>query len=230
MIRTNTTPDMRGNADVSAFVLAGGGSTRMGTDKALLRFQNVALVERALYRLRSIGLHPGIVGSRADLRNCAPIIPDLHEHCGPLSGLEAGLSASSAPLTLFIPVDLPLLPAALLSRLITRALITNAPATIPCILGQPQPLAAVYHRDLLPVVSRALAMGDYKVMRVIQQGAAALGQPIDMFNVETVIGASGNYAGWPRVPANAFLNCNTPDDLKRAALCAGHLNIDNSFQ
>lgn len=230
MIDAQTTPDRFAGAAVSAFVLAGGGSTRMGTDKALLRLQDVTLIERALHLLRSIGLHPGIVGTRADLKEYAAIVPDLRERCGPLSGLEAGLRVSHNALTLFIPVDLPLLPPTLLTRLIRRAQVTNALATIPRILGQPQPLAAVYHRDLLPAVSTALALGDYKVMRIVQQACVALGRPIDMFNAEAVTTACSDYADWPRVPALAFLNCNTLDDLRRAARSAGHLSIENSFQ
>ncbi len=206
-----------------AFVLAGGRSSRMGTDKTLLRFQNVALIERTLHLLRSVGLAPRIVGSRPDLETYGPVIPDRREHCGPLSGIEAGLLASSGESAIFIPVDVPLLPAAFLVQLLKRADVTQAPATIPRILGQPQPLIAVYRRALLPAISKALAEGDHKVMRVVQQGASMLDRTIDMFDVETVLTASCGHDGWPAMTSDAFLNCNTPEDLARATRLAGHL-------
>ncbi len=210
-----------------AFVLAGGRSSRMGQDKTLLQFETVPLIESALNLLRSLGLMPRIVGSRPDLERYAAVLPDLREQCGPLSGIEAGLLASSGEAALFIPVDVPLLPARLLHLLLTRAALTHAPATIPRILGQSQPLVAIYSRDLLPAISKALDEGDYKVMRVVQQGAAALGRPVDIFNVETVLTASSSYECWPAITTSAFLNCNTPEDLTRAARLAGHLKNDD---
>lgn len=210
-----------------AFVLAGGASSRMGTDKALLYFQDVPLIERALDLLRSIGLTPRIVGRRPDLEKYAPVIPDVREQCGPLSGIEAGLLACSGEAAIFFPVDVPLLPATFLTWLLRRAELTQTPATIPRILGQPQPLVAVYGRALLPVITKTLDEGDYKVMRVIQRGAAILGSAVDIFSIETVSTASSGYEGWPAIAANAFLNCNTPEDLTRAERLAGHLKIDD---
>ena len=198
---------------IDAFVLAGGASSRMGQDKALIRLGELTLVERALQLLRSIGLAPRIVGSRPDLERFAPVIADLRRDCGPLSGIEAGLFASESGTALFLPVDVPLLPAQLLVQLLARAELTMAAATMPRILGQHQPLCAIYRRDLLPILSKALDAGDYKVMRVIQQGVAALSQSLDIFDIEITTTASGDYSGWPRMMANAFLNCNTPEDL-----------------
>ena len=223
----------QGNAFPSgtdAFVLAGGGSTRMGTDKALLRLHNTPLIEHALNLLRSVGLTPRIVGSRRDLEKFAPVIPDRREHCGPLSGLEAGLLACSGDTAIFLPVDVPLLPAGLLVRLLMRAELTGALATLPRALGQPQPLSAVYRRDLLPAISKALDERDYKVMRVVLQGAAGQGGSVDLFHVETVMTASSGHSDWPAIAANVFLNCNTPEDLARAALLAGHLKNDDAIQ
>ena len=200
----------------------------MGEDKAMIRFNHATLVELALLLLRSIGLQPRIVGNRPDLEKYAPVIPDLHEQCGPLSGIEAGLSATDRSAALFVPVDVPLMPAPLLRLLIYRSRLNLAVGTMPCALDRPQPLCAIYKRDLLPAISTALAAEDYKVMRVIQQGAHALGRSIDMFNVETVLTASADFGGWPCMLSHAFLNCNTSNELRRAARLAEHLNIDDS--
>ena len=224
MRQVNSTPQFIKDA----FVLAGGGSSRMGTDKALLCFQNTPLVERALTLLRSVGLTPRIVGRRPDLERYAPVIYDLREQCGPLSGIESGLLATSGEAAMFLPVDVPLLPADFLRWLLQRSCLTKTPATVPRVLGQPQPLSAVYTRDLLPAISEALDEGDYKVMRVVQQGAALLGRAVDIFDVEKATIASSVWDGWPSIASHAFVNCNTPEDFKRAARLAGHLKIDDS--
>ncbi len=205
---------------MSAFVLAGGASSRMGTDKVWLAVGGLTMLDRALQLLKEISPAPRIVvaksnASHPDLAAYAPIVQDLQTGCGPLSGIEAGLLASHSDLSIFIPVDLPLLPARFLKILIERSAHTGAVATIARVLGQVQPLCAVYHRALLPAITNSLAAGDYKVMRVVHQAAALLSERIDIFNLETVTTAGATFDGWPIPASRAFLNCNSPADVSR---------------
>jgi molybdenum cofactor guanylyltransferase len=203
---------------VNAFVLAGGQSTRMGRDKALLDFRGRPLIEHALDKLRSLGFAPCIAGNRPDLASYAPIIPDNYPGSGPLAGIEAALTSSKEDLNLFLPVDLPLLPVAFLHWITARARHTHALATIPRLQGRPQPLCSIYHRDLLPHIRAALAAGDAKVMRVITTAAAATQSQLDSFDTET-IAPTLNPSPWPAVPPlhRWFQNLNTPADLENAA-------------
>lgn len=197
---------------VEGFVLAGGRSSRMGQDKALLQVGGRSLVEVALDKLRSIGVDtPRIAGARADLSSHAPVVPDLHPGCGPLSGIEAALAASSQPLNLFLPVDMPLLPARFLSWMLVRAEITGALVTVPGFNGRPQPLCAVYHRDLLPLIGASLVAGNYKVMSVM---SAAPSQMVDLFDVERLASTDFELLGFSALPLYRwFHNCNLPEDM-----------------
>ena len=200
----------------AAYVLAGGASSRMGTDKASLRLGNLTLVEHALQLLRSVRLEAFIVGSRDDLSAYGEVVPDLRPGCGPLSGIEAGLQHAARrgkAKALFLPVDLPLLPTAFLRQMIDRACLTDALATVPRFLGHEQPLCAIYDCALLPAISLAIDTGDYKVMRVIRQATAA---SLDCFDVETTLAAGGDHSGWPAATHRMFLNCNTPKDFHSA--------------
>ncbi len=141
------------------FVLAGGRSTRMGQDKALLSVDGRSLLDHALDKLRALPLAgaPRIAAARSDLSAHAPVIADRRPGCGPLSGIEAALAASARPLNVFLPVDLPLLPPQFLLWMLQRAALTGALVTVPRINGLPQPLCAVYHRDLLDHLGAAHA-------------------------------------------------------------------------
>ena len=200
---------------INAYVIAGGASSRMGSDKATLSLRGSTLVERALGILQAAGFQAKIVGSRSDLAGFAPVIPDLRVGCGPLSGIEAGLLHSDSELAVFIPVDVPLLPSAMVRCLARRALLTRAMVTIPRVLGFAQPLCAVYHRALLPSISSALDRGDYKVMRVMREATAVLASDVDIFDLETVLTAGEDRRKWPLISSSAFLNCNTREDLTR---------------
>ncbi len=177
----------------------------MGRDKAQLPFRGAPLVEHALSTLRSAGFDPAIAGLRGEQTASAPLIQDNYPESGPLGGIEAALRTLSDQPALFLPVDLPLLPAAFLQTLWTRAENTGALATIPFAQGRPQPLCAVYGSQLAPGIARALDQGDRKVMRVLQ----ALVPPsrFHTFRVEALAPLHG-WQGTHRW----FTNLNTPED------------------
>jgi molybdopterin-guanine dinucleotide biosynthesis protein A len=216
--------EMRGQDNIlrcrpEGFVLAGGRSTRMGQDKALLQVGGRSLLDLALDKLRSIGVAaPRIAAARSDLSSHAPVVPDLHPGCGPLSGIEAALAATTQPLNLFLPVDMPLLPAQFLSWMMERAEITGAWATVPRSNGRPQPLCAVYHRDLLGPISASILSGNYKVMPAI---TAAVGesQALDIFDTERLASTHPELLGFSRLALyHWFHNCNRPEDMPGNAL------------
>ncbi|QNI33920.1 molybdenum cofactor guanylyltransferase [Alloacidobacterium dinghuense] len=195
---------------MNGFVLAGGRSTRMGRDKALLPYAGRPLIAHAVDLLKMAGVEPHIVGARPDLAAYAPVIEDLHPGCGPLGGIEAALAASSSELNLFLPVDLPLLPAAFLRYLLQRAEISGADATMPTWGGGPEPLCAIYCRDLLAGIRESLASGNYKVMHAVEN--AVRPSEVDLFSVEAVAATRDD---WPLDPPlrRWFQNLNTPAEL-----------------
>jgi molybdenum cofactor guanylyltransferase len=199
---------------VEGFVLAGGRSSRMGQDKALLEVHGRSLVELALDKLRRIGITtPRVAGARTDLSSHARVVTDLHPGCGPLSGIEAALAATTQPLNLFLPVDMPLLPSRFLTWMLLRAEITGALVTVPRINGQPQPLCAVYHRDLLRPITASLLAGNYKVMPVMS-AAAGQAQIVDVFDTERLASTDPELLGFSPLPLYRwFHNCNVPEDM-----------------
>jgi molybdenum cofactor guanylyltransferase len=208
--------DQDSNMDccVEGFVLAGGRSTRMGQDKALLSVGGRTLVEIALDKLRSMGLAESrIAAARSDLSSYAPVVPDLHPGCGPLSGIEAALAATTQPLNVFLPVDMPLLPPRFLEWMLRRAEITGAWVTVPRINGWPQPLCAVYHRELLRPISASLLAGNYKVMPVVT-AAAGESEAVDVFDTERLASTDRELTGFsPLLLHRWFHNCNLPEDM-----------------
>jgi len=86
---------MAGVKGVSAFILAGGLSMRMGTDKALLQMDGITLLERAIGKTHAITDTVKVVGSRERYNAFgAAIVEDEFDQCGPLAGIHAALGAS----------------------------------------------------------------------------------------------------------------------------------------
>lgn len=201
---------------VEGWVLAGGRSRRMGRDKAGVVLAGKPMLEHMLGKLMSLGLRARVAGLRGKVEGIeTEVVQDAHPDCGPLSGLETALRCSREPWALVVGVDLPLIPVDFLAWLMERAQLTGAMATVPRLLGEPQPLCAVYRRELLPAISEALESGDFKVLNAVERGMLRSSRDkIDFFDVERVAATDAWRAGWP--VHWQWMNCNTPEDLARA--------------
>ncbi len=198
-------------AAAEAFVLAGGASSRFGSPKSHAILAGQPLIVHALHRIRAVGLSARIAGvhpstASAPLASHAPVIADVHPGRGPLSGIHAALSVSASAWNLFIPIDLPLLPPALLDCLLRRAALTHAPVTGLRVNGLLQPFPVVVHRSLLPQVTAALT-GSASCFRLWQSFSA-----LDAPRVEVLL-QSGQIPADILPPALWFRSVNTPDDL-----------------
>jgi molybdopterin-guanine dinucleotide biosynthesis protein A len=194
---------MEGTApDVTAFILAGGKSTRMGADKAFVTLGGRTLLARALDLARSVTADVRIVGDAMKFGAFAPVVEDVFRGCGPLGGIHAALRASRNDLNLMLAVDLPFVSLALLQFLLTRARGSAAMVTVARAENRLQPLCAVYRCEFADVAEIALQQGQYKIDALFD---AAHTQVIGEEELET--------AGFaPRI----FRNLNTPEELARA--------------
>lgn len=203
--------------ETCGFVLAGGRSSRMGRDKALVEFQGRPLLEIALGILRAAGLPARIAGRRTSLSELNPAIPDqipdLISESGPLGGIHAALSASSARWNLFLPVDMPLIPLSLLRCLLDRAELTAAPVTAVRLNGRLEPLPVVLDRKILPHLASLLTGGQRACRIAWQSIPESLGAALDAPAVETLraLGYCGDSRGLP--PVHWFQSANSPADL-----------------
>jgi molybdenum cofactor guanylyltransferase len=203
--------------EVAGFVLAGGQSSRMGRDKALVPFGSQSLIANALSILRQAGVRASIAGARTDLRDFAPVVEDATPDLGPLSGVCAALASMSARYAVFLSVDLPLIPASLIRFLLHHAQITGRAVTVPSINGFAQTFPVVLDRAALPALDAELAAGRRGCFAAFRAAAAALNQPVSTVPVELLVqcGHADHPTALP--PVRWFLNINTPADLERAS-------------
>ncbi len=147
----------------AGFVLAGGLSSRMGRDKALLKLDGVTLVERSLAKLRIVCDEVAIAGGAAELHQFARVVPDTTAGSGPLGGIVAALEQSSHEWNLFLPVDAPFVPVACLRALLEAAVEGTADAVVAQSHERLQPLCCALSRKMLPGLRRELEAGRWKV-------------------------------------------------------------------
>jgi molybdopterin-guanine dinucleotide biosynthesis protein A len=187
---------------ISAFILAGGKSSRMGTDKAFLDWAGRPLLTHMVELAKSVTTEVKIVGDLVRFATFAPVIDDIFPGCGPLGGIHAALMNSDCELNLILGVDLPFLDSGLLSYVASQAADSGAIVTVPFAGGHYEPLCAVYRKEFSVVAEKALQTGKFKIDMLFQQVSLRV---VDEKELE---GAGHNLT--------AFRNLNTPEEWEQA--------------
>lgn len=149
--------------------MAGGKSSRLGKDKALLTVGGETLLARALRALGEVTADQIVVGppERRQQSGGASVYPDEFPESGPLGGIYTAIRAARYDLTLVVACDMPLLEPALLGFLLTLA--DGYDVVLPRPGGRGEPLHAVYRRTCEDPIRRQLDSGDYKVSRLVDK-------------------------------------------------------------
>jgi molybdopterin-guanine dinucleotide biosynthesis protein A len=149
---------------IAGYILAGGQSSRMGRDKALLELSGVPLVVRAARLVESVAGTPTVVGHPEIFRALhLRTIPDDWPGAGPLGGIATALRASETAWSMIVACDLPYLTKAWLDFLAARALESQADAVVPMNERGAEPLCAMYRKRCESAVWLALDRGTRKV-------------------------------------------------------------------
>jgi molybdopterin-guanine dinucleotide biosynthesis protein A len=189
-------------ADLAAFILAGGKSSRMGRDKAFLEFRGETLLARSLKLARAVSEHVRIVGNAEKFSAFAPVIEDIYRDCGPLGGIHAALSSIIAELNFMLAVDLPFLDSNLLEYLTVEAKKSDALVTVPKAGAGFQPLCAIYRRDFGTLADEALRHHHNQIDLLFAK-----------INPRIIDERELTRAGFS---PEMFRNLNTPEDLEEA--------------
>lgn len=162
---------MSQRSEVAAFILAGGASSRMGSDKALMEFGGEPLIVRTARLLEPLVSSVTVIGPARPYRRLGlQTMPDrirgvrkVAAYQGPLAGIVTGLGVTSTPWNLILACDLPYLTREWIELLLSRALRSDAQALVPRTTGGLEPLAAVYRREAYTPLAEAFQKGVRKV-------------------------------------------------------------------
>ena len=132
----------------SAAILAGGKSSRMGTNKALLEVGGSVMLGRTADLLRPLVDELFLVADDAApyAGLGLPVIPDVHPGRGAIGGIHAALRHAAHPLVLCVACDMPHIGPGVVELLLDSAR-PGDDALLPRVGGWPEPLLAVYGRN-----------------------------------------------------------------------------------
>jgi molybdenum cofactor guanylyltransferase len=196
-----------GRAQVGGFVLAGGGSTRFGRDKALARIGDQALLARLCSVMRGVTPCVTIIGSREKYAAFgADCVADCWPNEGPLGGIITALLATSetggSEWNIIIGCDMPFLTSEWLAYLVQRAQASEAEVIAPRSAHGLEPLSACWRTS-----------GVEKLQRAFKGGTRRVTEAMKHLTMEVL-----DETHWKRFDSadRLFWNMNTPGDYEEA--------------
>lgn len=155
---------------VTAAILAGGESRRMGSNKALLEIDGVTIIGRVYEKLARLFREVIVVTNTSEEYAFLPCrkVTDIHPGCGAIAGLYSAIANSSFDRTFVVACDMPSLDPDLIRRLC--AIDGPATAVVPINPeGLREPLHAVYAKGALPTIEEIIAAGDKSILIVLDR-------------------------------------------------------------
>jgi molybdopterin-guanine dinucleotide biosynthesis protein A len=188
--------------DVTAFILAGGQSSRMGTEKAFLDLHGRLLIDHMIGIAKTVSEQMRIVGPKDKFAAFGQIATDIYKDRGPLGGIHAALNISRTEFNLVLGIDMPFVATRFLEYLLQQARHSAALVVVPKVGGGYQPLCACYRKEFEEPVEKALQAGHNKIDALF---APEITRVID----EPEFGRLG-------LPTTMFQNLNTREEYEKA--------------
>lgn len=186
------------SSPLNGLVLAGGKSTRMGEDKALLKWYGKEQMYYLADLLKQL-CDEVFISCRIKQANCIDksykIVPDEVENAGPLAAIVSAFHENKNCAWLVVACDLPLLDANTVKYLIQQRDETFVATTFQSTHDNlPEPLVTIWEPVALPMLETALSEGRYSPQRVLMNSKIKMVQSVD---------------------ANVLLNVNTPEEKEK---------------
>lgn len=160
---------MTAQKKISAIILAGGKSSRFGSNKAFATYNGKPLLQNSIDLVQTLCDSVIVIGDKSlETITSQPVLQDILPEQGPAGGIYTGLFHSKTEMNLIVGVDLPLLSVDFLAYLLTFA-DKNFKAVVPLFDGHPQPLCALYSRHYLDWMQEAMQKGSLKMRNIIDR-------------------------------------------------------------
>jgi molybdopterin-guanine dinucleotide biosynthesis protein A len=186
----------------TAIVLAGGRSSRMGTPKALLLFDNTPLIVHIVSTLQPLFAEVVVVAAAGQDLPSIPVtlVRDEVAYQGPVGGICYGLKAARGSLCFVTACDSAFLNPRLITHLVSQ--IPEHDVVVPHWQGRFQPLHAVYRRSVLPLLEAQLARGELRPVALFEKVRTRRVEEDEIRRFDP--------------DGSSFFNMNTPEDYAAA--------------
>jgi len=156
------------NNNITLIILAGGKSTRMGTDKALLKFKGKTFVEILYDNLKDNFVDVIISSNNPEVKIAGvKIISDEIKNIGPMGGIYTCIKHSKTELNFIVSVDTPFASSKLASEIISKS--DDYDIAIVRCNNKTNPIIGIYSKNILPILGQEINSKAYKMMKFLEK-------------------------------------------------------------
>lgn len=190
---------MSSKKNITGVILAGGKSSRMGTDKGVLELNGKKIIEHIIYSIQPVVDEIIIISNTANYNYLGlKVYSDIIKECGPLAGIHTALTHSSTERNLVVSCDIPFINSELLSYIVENA--GGCEVAIPVHKGNTEPLCAVYSKNCTDRFEELISKNVLKMHNVFHH-----------FITKEIFISEKQYFYHPKL----FVNINTPAELDK---------------
>ncbi len=151
----------------SVGILAGGKSSRMGKNKALLEFESETFIGRIVNEFEGHEIIISASGQTGYDKLPAKIVNDENIDIGPIEGIRQVLKASTEDYVFVCACDMPFVNAKI-ADYIAEFISSDYDCYVITDEDRMHPLCAIYSKRILPVIEKLIANGDYKLRLILE--------------------------------------------------------------
>lgn len=153
---------------VNGYILAGGKSSRMGTDKGLMMLNGKATVQHVIEQMQPAVDKVIIVSNNPDYKKFGlEVIGDLIKDIGPAGGIYSALSHANSNYVFIMSCDMPFINSGAIKLLIEKS--NQLQITLPEYENRIEPLFGVYSKECLPQLEKLIHQGTIKLQDLVSQ-------------------------------------------------------------
>jgi len=190
--------------DIAGIILCGGKSSRMLTNKALLKIGELTIIEIIVAKLKSMFCE--VIISANNVNDFTflnlPIITDEYIHRGPLAGLHAAIKSSGTEKNFLISCDMPLISSEMINFIANYN--SNKEIILPEVNDNVQQLCGVYSKSVITEIETI-----FNLSRSDKNIKGSVYELLERVKTEIV-----DVEGFLFYDKNIFLNMNTPEDYE----------------
>lgn len=185
---------------IEAFILAGGKSSRFGSDKTVFMFNGKPLIQHVIDSLQPLFSSITIIANDSSKYSfiAIPVFPDIIPGLGPLGGIYTALTYAKTDCIFVCAADMPFLNSEFISYMLEIPHIYDC--LVPCWEGNTEPLHAIYSKSCLPHIQKLIQEKKYKISHLFQDADVRY-----IRDDELILYAEN--------PSNLFYNINQRNDI-----------------
>lgn len=161
---------MKNENNISAYILCGGKSSRMQTEKGMVHYKNKPFVQWVIEALKPISGNIFLVTDNLEYSSFGyPLVSDVYKDKGPVSGIFSALRHSETDSNLILSCDIPNISTSVIQNYLIKNISERNDVTILSDNKNSYPLIAIYSKNVTPKFLEAINSDKLKLVSLLKE-------------------------------------------------------------